>query len=104
MAVSITETGGQRMEGGLLQVKESGENLHELSKIVKESSQGVRQIAAAVSQQNAGITQIFSAVIDQNKMMEGTAPRLNATPALAKLGQGACKPVRAVSTPLPLSQ
>jgi methyl-accepting chemotaxis protein len=96
-AVSITETGGQRMEGGLLQVKESGENLHELSKIVKESSQGVRQIAAAVSQQNAGITQIFSAVIDQNKMMEETANRLNATREAAKLVKGACQQVAAVS-------
>jgi methyl-accepting chemotaxis protein len=97
MAVSITETGGQKMEGGLLQVKESGENLHELSKIVKESSQGVRQIAAAVSQQNAGITQIFSAVIDQNKMMEETAHRLNATREAAKLVKGACQQVAAVS-------
>jgi methyl-accepting chemotaxis protein len=97
MAVSITETGGQRMEGGLLQVKESGENLHELSKIVKESSQGVRQIAAAVSQQNAGITQIFSAVIDQNKMMEETTNRLSATREAAKLVKGACQQVAAVS-------
>jgi len=96
-AVSITETGGQRMEGGLLQVKESGDNLHELSKIVKESSQGVRQIAAAVSQQNAGITQIFSAVIDQNKMMEETANRLNATREAARLVKGACQQVAAVS-------
>jgi methyl-accepting chemotaxis protein len=96
-AVAITETGGQRMEGGLLQVKESGENLHELSKIVKESSLGVRQIAAAVSQQNAGITQIFSAVIDQNKMMEETAHRLNATREAAKLVKGACQQVAAVS-------
>jgi methyl-accepting chemotaxis protein len=96
-AVSITETGGQKMEGGLLQVKESGDNLHELSKIVKESSQGVRQIAAAVSQQNAGITQIFSAVIDQNKMMEETAQRLNATREAAKLVKGACQQVAAVS-------
>ncbi len=85
------------MEGGLLQVKESGENLHELSKIVKESSQGVRQIAAAVSQQNAGITQIFSAVIDQNKMMEETAHRLNATREAARLVKGACQQVAAVS-------
>jgi methyl-accepting chemotaxis protein len=96
-AVSITETGGERMEGGLQQVKESGENLHELSKIVKESTQGVRQIAAAVSQQNAGITQIFTAVIDQNKMMEETTSRLSATRDAAKLVKGACQQVAAVS-------
>ena len=96
-AVSITETGGQRMEGGLLQVKESGESLHELSKIVRDSSQGVRQIAAAVSQQNAGISQIFTAVIDQNKMMDETVQRLNATREAAKLVKGACQQVAAVS-------
>jgi methyl-accepting chemotaxis protein len=96
-AVSITETGGQRMEGGLLQVKESGESLHELSKIVKDSSQGVRQIAAAVSQQNAGINQIFAAVTDQNKMMDETVQRVNATREAAKLVKGACQQVTAVS-------
>jgi methyl-accepting chemotaxis protein len=96
-AVSITETGGERMEGGLLQVKESGDSFHELSKIVRESSQGVRQIAAAVSQQNAGITQIFAAVTDQNKMMEETAHRLNATRDAAKLVKDASQQVASVS-------
>jgi methyl-accepting chemotaxis protein len=78
-AVSITDTGGQRIEAGLLQVKGTGESLRELSKMVMESSQGVRQIAAAVSQQNVGISQIFTAVIDQNKMMDDTVKRLELT-------------------------
>ena len=79
VAVSITERGSQKIEGGLLQVKASGENLRELSNIVKDNSSAVRQIAAAVSQQNAGITQIFSAVTDQTRMMDETMKRLETT-------------------------
>ena len=79
VAVSITERGSQKIEGGLLQVKQSGENLRELSNIVKDNSSAVRQIAAAVSQQNAGITQIFSAVTDQTRMMDETMRRLEST-------------------------
>jgi methyl-accepting chemotaxis protein len=78
-AVAITERGAQKIEGGLLQVKASGDNLRELSNIVKDNSSAVRQIAAAVSQQNAGITQIFSAVTDQTKMMDETMRRLETT-------------------------
>ena len=79
VAVSITERGSQKIEGGLMQVKQSGENLRELSNIVKDNSSAVRQIAAAVSQQNAGITQIFSAVTDQTRMMDETMRRLETT-------------------------
>jgi len=38
VAVSITERGSQKIDGGLLQVKQSGENLRELSNIVKDNS------------------------------------------------------------------
>ena len=76
--MSITERGSQKIEGGLLQVKQSGENLRELSNIVKDNSSAVRQIAAAVSQQNAGIGQIFSAVSDLSAMMDETVQRLEA--------------------------
>jgi len=79
VAVSITERGSQKIEGGLLQVKASGENLRELSNIVRDNSSAVRQIAAAVSQQNVGITQIFSAVTDQTRMMDETMRRLEST-------------------------
>ena len=85
VAVSITERGSQKIEGGLLQVKASGENLRELSNIVKDNSSAVRQIAAAVSQQNAGITQIFSAVTDQTKMMDETMRRLESTTQAASV-------------------
>ncbi len=78
-AVAITEKGSQKIEGGLLQVKATGENLRELSNIVRDNSSAVRQIAAAVSQQNAGITQIFSAVTDQTRMMDETMRRLETT-------------------------
>ena len=79
MTVAITERGSQKIEGGLLQVKASGENLRELSIIVKDNSSAVRQIAAAVSQQNAGIKQIFSAVTDQTRMMDETMKRIETT-------------------------
>jgi methyl-accepting chemotaxis protein len=82
-AVAITEKGTQKIEGGLQQVRVSGENLKQLSNIVKDNSAAVRQIAAAVSQQNAGITQIFSAVTDQTKMMDETMRRLETTTAAA---------------------
>jgi methyl-accepting chemotaxis protein len=78
-AVSITEKGALKMEGGLVQMKQSGENLRELSGIVKDNAAAVRQIAAAVSQQNAGISQIFAAVSDLNQMMDETLARLEHT-------------------------
>ena len=78
-AVSITERGAQKMEGGLVQMARSGESLRELSSIVKDNASAVRQIAAAVSQQNAGISQIFGAVSDLNQMMDDTIARLEHT-------------------------
>jgi methyl-accepting chemotaxis protein len=77
--VAITEKGSQKIEGGLAQVKTSGENLRQLSQIVRDNSAAVRQIAAAVSQQNAGITQIFGAVTEQTRMMDETMQRLEGT-------------------------
>jgi methyl-accepting chemotaxis protein len=78
-AVSFAETGGHRIEAELGQVRQSGESLRELSKIVQESTSGVRHIAAAVNEQNVGISQIFTAVIDQNRMMDETVKRLDET-------------------------
>lgn len=83
-AVSITERGSARIEGGLAEVKTTGEKLTELSAIVKENSAVVRQINAAVGQQNAGVAQIFSAITDQNRMMEETMKRLAQTEAAVK--------------------
>ncbi len=78
-AVSITEKGAQKMEGGLVQMTASGESLRELSSIVKDNADAVRQIAVAVNQQNAGISQIFGAVTDLNQMMDDTMSRLEHT-------------------------
>ncbi len=87
-AVSITQTGGQRIENGLVQVKSSGESLRELSAIVKENFSAARQIAAAVSQQNTGIVQIFAAVNDLSKMMDESMARLTSTnTAAAAVGE-----------------
>ncbi|HZO13602.1 MAG TPA: methyl-accepting chemotaxis protein [Polyangiaceae bacterium] len=84
-AVSITEKGAEKMEGGLVQVRASGESLQELSSIVTENSGAVRQIAAAVSQQNAGIAQISAAVSELNELMQDTVTRLNATNEAASM-------------------
>jgi methyl-accepting chemotaxis protein len=87
-AVAITEHGSQKIDGGLGQVRATGENLRALSNIVKENSAAVRQIAAAVSQQNAGITQIFGAVTDQTRMMDETMRRLETTTKAAAVLKG----------------
>jgi len=88
VTVSISEQGTEKIEGGLAQIKASGENLQLLSNIVKENVSAVRQIAAAVSQQNAGIGQIFQAVTDQNRMMEETVKHLQVTNAMVDLLKG----------------
>ena len=77
VAVSITENGAVKMEGGLQQIKASGEHLRQLSGIIKENTGVVRQIAFTVSQQNAGLSQIFTAVTDLSNMMNETVKRLD---------------------------
>ncbi len=76
-AVAIGETGLERIESGIHEVRGSGDNLRQLSGIVQESSQSARQIAAAVSQQDAGITEIFRAVSDQAGLMELAVNRVD---------------------------
>jgi len=78
-AVSITQTGAQRIDAGMAQVNSSGESVRQLSAIVKENSAAARQIASAVGQQNAGINQIFIAVTDLSKMMDEAMKRLDST-------------------------
>ncbi|AFE10566.1 methyl accepting chemotaxis protein [Corallococcus coralloides DSM 2259] len=78
-AVRITERGAERMEAGLAQVRDSGQNLRELSSIVQDNAAAVRQIAAAVNQQNVGINQITLAVNDLSKMMDDTVARIGST-------------------------
>ncbi len=78
-AVSITQTGTQRIENSLVQVRSSGESLKQLSAIVKDNSNAARQIASAVNQQNAGIVQIFAAMNDLSKLMDDSMQRLETT-------------------------
>ncbi|WNG59473.1 methyl-accepting chemotaxis protein [Archangium gephyra] len=77
--VKMTEKGQQQMQGGLAQIKTSGESLRELTSIVKDNAGAARQIAVAVSQQNAGITQIFTAVSDLSSLMEETMQGVQST-------------------------
>lgn len=78
-AVGIADTGRQRMEASVLEVRSSGERLGELSAIVQESSQSARQIAAAVSQQDAGVNEIFRAIGDQSTLMNDMVERVEST-------------------------
>ncbi|MBJ6759622.1 HAMP domain-containing protein [Myxococcaceae bacterium JPH2] len=78
-AVRDTERGAERMEASLTQVRNSGQNLRELSSIVQDNAAAVRQIAAAVNQQNVGINQITLAVNDLSKMMDETVARIGST-------------------------
>ncbi len=78
-AVSITVEGTRKIEGGLSQVKASGENMKELSTIVRDNAVAVRQIAAAVNQQHAGFGQIFNAVLGLGMMMDQTQQRIEST-------------------------
>jgi methyl-accepting chemotaxis protein len=77
--VSITETGSEKVESSLAQVRAFGDNIRQLSGIVRDNAAAVRQISAAVTQQNAGIGQIFQAVNDLTKMMDDTMQRLRTT-------------------------
>jgi methyl-accepting chemotaxis protein len=80
-AIAITESGTQRIDAGLMQVRASGEHLADLSGIVRENSRSVREISVAVSHQNEGIMQISGAINEQSRMMDETIGRLSATEA-----------------------
>ncbi|MFL5343354.1 MAG: methyl-accepting chemotaxis protein [Hyalangium sp.] len=79
--VRITEEGTHRMEEGLSQIRQSGDNLQALSNIVRDSSASVRQIASTVSQQTNGIQQISTAVNELNALMNDTLERITSTTA-----------------------
>jgi methyl-accepting chemotaxis protein len=74
--VAITEKGSEKVGVSLVQIREFGESIRELSAIVRENAASVRQITAAVSQQNSGIGQIFEAVSSLTKMMDQTMLQL----------------------------
>ncbi|WNG16161.1 methyl-accepting chemotaxis protein [Cystobacter fuscus] len=77
--VTMTEKGSEKVESSLVQVREFGNNIRDLSGIVRENAASVRQITAAVTQQNTGITQIFQAVNDLSQLMDQTMVQLRAS-------------------------
>jgi methyl-accepting chemotaxis protein len=83
-AVSMTDVGATQVEGGLHQVKMSGDSLRQLSQMVNESSSAVSQITAAVAQQNAGLSQIFTALADLSRSMDQAMKRLESTQEAAQ--------------------
>ncbi len=94
--VTMADSGRNRVEAGVLEVRTSGDSLKELSAIVREGSQSARQIAAAVSQQDAGIGQIFGAISDQTRLMEETVKRLEGSKAAVGTLRGAAERVSEV--------
>lgn len=84
VTVSISDSSSQRMETGLTQVKNSGENLKVLSAMVKENADAVRQIVAAVGQQHTGIAQLLVALTELSAMAPETLKRIETTNTAVK--------------------
>jgi methyl-accepting chemotaxis protein len=95
--VSITEKGSEKIESSLVQVRQFGDNIRELSGIVRENAATVRQITAAVSQQNTGITQIFQAVNDLSRLMDQTMVQLRTSDEALDLVRNVTNKVAAMS-------
>jgi methyl-accepting chemotaxis protein len=77
--VSTNESGAREVEGGLAQVRATGESLHALASIVHDNRLAVREISDTVSQQDAGIAQLFAALRDLSSLSQETVTRLSAT-------------------------
>jgi methyl-accepting chemotaxis protein len=77
--VRTSESGAREVEGGLAQVRVTGESLHALASIVHHNRLAVREISDTVSQQDAGIAQLFAALRDLSTLSQETVTRLNAT-------------------------
>jgi len=86
--VSTNESGAREVEGGLAQVRATGESLHALATIVHDNRLAVRAISDTVSQQDAGIAQLFIALRDLSSLSQETVTRLSATQqAAARLSE-----------------
>jgi methyl-accepting chemotaxis protein len=86
--VSTNESGAREVEGGLAQVRATGESLHALASIVHDNRLAVRAISDTVSQQDAGIAQLFVALKDLSSLSQETVTRLSATQeAAARLSE-----------------
>jgi methyl-accepting chemotaxis protein len=77
--VQTSESGAREVEGGLAQVRVTGESLQALASIVHDNRLAVREIADTVSQQDAGIAQLFVALKDLSSLSQETVTRLSAT-------------------------
>ena len=95
--VHMTEKGSEKVESSLVQVREFGNNITELSGIVRDNAASVRQITMAVTQQNTGITQIFQAVNDLSRLMEQTMEQLRASDDALDLVRNVTDKVAAMS-------
>jgi methyl-accepting chemotaxis protein len=77
--VRTSESGVQEVEGGLTQVRATGESLDALASLVHDNRLAVQEIADTVSQQDAGIAQLFAALRDLSALSQETVTRLSAT-------------------------
>jgi methyl-accepting chemotaxis protein len=94
--VETSEKGAREVEGGLAQVRATGESLRALAALVHENGVTVREIAETVSRQDAGIAQLFDALKDLSSLAQENVTRLQATEQAAARLLGASSDVRAM--------
>ncbi|HVG58158.1 MAG TPA: methyl-accepting chemotaxis protein [Hyalangium sp.] len=94
--VETSEKGAREVEGGLAQVRTTGESLRALAALVHENGVTVREIAETVSRQDAGIAQLFDALKDLSSLAQENVTRLQATEQAAARLLGASSDVRAM--------
>jgi methyl-accepting chemotaxis protein len=94
--VETSEHGAREVEGGLAQVRTTGDNLRALAALVHENGLSVREIAETVSRQDAGIAQLFDALKDLSALSQETVTRLQATEQAASRLSGASREIRAM--------
>jgi len=94
--VETSENGAREVEGGLSQVRATGESLRALASLVHENGVAVREIAETVSRQDVGIAQLFDALKDLSSLSQETVARLQATEQAASRLSAASGEVRAM--------
>ncbi|WP_224365950.1 methyl-accepting chemotaxis protein [Hyalangium versicolor] len=91
--VETSEHGAREVEGGLAQVRATGDSLRALASLVHENGLVVREIAETVARQDAGIAQLFDALKDLSSLSQETVARLQATEEAAERLMGASREV-----------
>ncbi|MDY7229274.1 methyl-accepting chemotaxis protein [Hyalangium rubrum] len=94
--VGTSESGVREVEGGLAQVRATGESLRALAAIVHDHRLAVREIADTASQQDAGIAQLFIALSELSSFSQETASRLAGTEEAADRLSTASREVSAI--------